>query len=125
MANPATVADLEARWRPLSDNEFANAEAFLEDAWALLLGRRPSLEDDLEGGSVQRANVIRVVCAMVLRVLRNPEGKITEQIDDYKYTRSEDFASGVMFVTPEELADITAPSKRGQRSVRLVAYGEF
>lgn len=123
MPNPATVHDLEERWRPLSEQQSINAVAYLDDAWAMLLSRRPGLEDDLTDGAVSERNVVRVVAAMVLRILRNPEGKASEQIDDYKYTRTELSASGLLHVTPDELADIT-PGRRRRRSIRLVRDGD-
>ena len=62
---------------------------------------------------------------MVLRILRNPEGKQSEQIDDYKYTRGEATASGLLHLTADELAGITPFTKRGRASIRMVAYGEY
>ena len=125
MVNPVQTSDIEARWRPLSAQETINAQAFLNDAWSLLLTRRPSLEDDLTAGTVTFGNVERVVCAMVLRVLKNPDGYVTEGVDDWSGTRSPDMASGALFVTPDELADITpAATRASRRSVRLVAYGD-
>ena len=123
MPNPATISDIEARWRPLNAQQTTNAEAYLDDAWSMLLGRRPSLESDLDEGTVSTNNVVRVLAAMVLRILRNPEGKSQEQIDDYKYTRSELTASGLLHVTGDELADIT-PGRRRRRSIRLVRDGD-
>ena len=122
--NPATTADIEARYKPLNTQQTTNATAYLADAWALLTTRRPTLEADLDAGLVSEANVIRVVAAMVIRVMRNPDGKLSESIDDYKYTRSELLASGLLHVTGDELADIT-PGRRVRRSVRLVAYGDY
>lgn len=123
MPNPATVDDVEARWQPLSEQQTINASALLDDAWALLLSRRPALEDDITASTVSEENVIRVVCAIVLRVLRNPDGKLEERLDDYSYRRDSATSTGGLYVTPDELADIT-PGRRTQRSVRLVAYGE-
>lgn len=123
MANPATVADIEARWRSLSTQQTTNAEALLDDAWAMLLSRRPTLEADITAGTVSEANVIRVICAMVLRVLRNPEGKLEETIDDYSYRRDSATSTGGLYITPDELADLT-PGRASHRSVRLVAYGD-
>jgi len=122
MPNPTTTADIEARWRPLTPQEATNATAYLTDAWALLVTRRPTLETDMTAGTVTTDNARRVVAAMVLRILRNPDGKASEGIDDYRYTRHELTASGLLHVTPDELADIT-PGRR-RRSVRMVAYGE-
>lgn len=124
MANPATIADLEARWRTLTADETGRAVAYLADAWWMLLGRRPNLEADITAGTVSVGNVVRVVSAMVLRVMSNPDGLLEEQIDDYRYRRDSLVASGALHVTADEMADIT-PGRRRQRSVRLVAYGEY
>lgn len=123
MSNPATVGDVEDRWRPLTDQETTNAEALLADAWALLLARRPTLEADITAATVSEENVIRVVVAMVLRVLRNPDGKLEESIDDYSYRRDSAMSTGGLYVTTDELADLT-PGRRRHRSVRLVAYDD-
>ena len=123
MPNPASMSDLEARWRPLTDQEVTNAEAFLDDAYALLLGRRPTLEADVTAGSVTAPNVVRVVCAMVLRVLKNPDGYDEEAVDDWRGRRNTLVASGLLHVTPDELQDIT-PGRRSRRSIRLVVNGD-
>lgn len=123
MSNPAQTTDIEARWRPLTDQETTNAEAFLDDAWSLLLAQRPTLEADLTAGTIAEANVIRVVCAMVLRVLKNPDGFSSETIDDYTYRRDDSLSGGLLYVTSDELADIT-PGRARNRSIRLVVYGD-
>lgn len=123
MANPAAIADIEARWRPLSAQEATNAQAFLTDAWAYLLARRPDLEATITAGTVSTDNAIRVVCAMVLRVLKNPDGWEDEAIDDWRGKRASAIASGELYATPAELADVT-PGRATRKSVRLVAYGE-
>lgn len=123
MTNPVVVADLEARWRPLSDQEQTNATAFLGDAWALLLSRRPDLEAYFAAGTISDATITRVVCAMVLRVMKNPDGYDSESVDDYSYRRNAVIASGLLHVTPDELADLTPMASR-RRSVRLVVYGD-
>ena len=60
---------------------------------------------------------------MALRVLRNPDGKVEESIDDYRYRRDALLASGVLHVTDDELADVT-PGRRQRRSIRLVTLGD-
>ena len=121
--NPATVSDLEDRWRLLSAQETTNATALLDDAWAMLTSRRPNLPTDLDSGAVNTANARRVVCAMVLRVLKNPSGYLEETIDDWTGRRDSVVSSGLLHVTPDELADVT-PGRRGPRSVRMVANGD-
>lgn len=123
MANPATTADIEARWRPLTDQETTNANAFLDDAWAELLSRRPGLEADIAADTVSEANVIRVVSAMVTRVLKNPGGYDSESIDDWSGRRNQLVADGVLRVTSEELA-LVSPGRVTRRSVRLVKDGD-
>lgn len=123
MPNPASTTDIANRWRPLDAQETTNATAFLTDAWALLLSRRPTLEADMAAATVSTDNVRRVVVAMVLRVLKNIDGWAEESIDDWRGKRAELLASGELFVTTSELADVT-PGRKGRRSLRLVAYGD-
>lgn len=123
MPNPATTSDIAARWRTLNTQQEGNAAVLLDDAWDLLLGRRPTLETDMTAGTVRSATVKRVVCAMVLRVLKNPDGKSEVAVDDYRYKRADAIASGELYVTPAELADVS-PGRRSRKSVRLVAYGD-
>jgi hypothetical protein len=123
MPNPATVSDIEARWRPLTAQETTNATAFLDDAWELLISRRPNLETHVADGDVSEANVVRVVAWMVRRVLMNPEAWEDEAIDDWRGRRNALVAAGILTVTPDELADVT-PGRARRRSVRLVAYND-
>lgn len=123
MPNPATISDLESRWRPLSAQETTNAETFLVDAWAELLSRRPNLEADIAAGTISSENVIRVVSAMVLRILKNPGGYDQESIDDWSGRRNALLADGILRVTSEELA-LLSPGRVIRRSVRLVKYGD-
>lgn len=123
MANPATIAEIEARWRPLTAQEITNATAFLGDAWEELLSRRPNLEADIVAGTVTEANAVRVVAAMVLRILKNPDGWDQESIDDWSGRRNTLVADGVLRVTADELAAIT-PGRATRRSVRLVRDGD-
>lgn len=119
---PAKASDLAARWRPLTDQEAANAAVFLDDAWALLVGRRPMLPTWVAAGLVDPANVTRVLCSIVLRVLKNPDGFVSESIDDWSGSRNPLAADGGLRVTADELADVT-PSRMRRRSIRLVVYG--
>jgi hypothetical protein len=123
LPNPVSTTDIEARWRPLSTQETTNASAFLDDAWAYLTDRLPLLEANLAANTVSEDNVIRVVCAMVLRILKNPNGYDSETVDDYTYRRNSLTASGLLVATSDELADLT-PGRKRRSSVRLVVYGD-
>lgn len=102
MANPATITDIEARWRPLTDAETTTASFLLGDAWEIVTSRVPTVDARLADASLSEGLVVQVVSAMVIRVLRNPEGKRSEQIDDYAYTRDASVAGGGLYLSEEE-----------------------
>lgn len=122
--NPATWQDVEARWRTLSDDEQDLATTFLGDAWALLKNKVRDLETRLDDSTLDPDLVVAVESSMVLRVMRNPDGKASESIDDYSFTRDGATATGGLYLTPNELNTLL-PSVARTRSQRLVAYGDF
>lgn len=107
MPNPATTADLVARWRSLSTQETTTGQTLLDDAWRMLKRHFTSLGVDLEaevaGDAELAAEVVRVESNAVLRVLKNPDGMAQESIDDYRYLRADENASGELYFTDEEL----------------------
>lgn len=104
MANPVTTDDVEDRWRTLTDAELVGAQALLDDAWSIVLAQVPHLEERIASGAVASGLVVSVVTAMVLRVLRNPEGLRQESIDDYSYTRDQALSGGLLYLTDAELS---------------------
>ncbi len=127
MTNPARTSDLEARWRPLSTQETTNGETFLEDAWRMLRRRITTLEDDIaddETGDLE-AEVIRVLATAVLRVMKNPDGKRQETIDDYSWQRDQAVSAGLLYFTDEELnaliVDDSGPT--GAFSINMLGSG--
>jgi hypothetical protein len=119
----ATVADVEGRWRPLTDAEAAVAGTWLADASELLRLQVPSIDARVADESVSAAFVAGVVARAVLRVLRNPDGKVSESIDDYTYRRADGVADGSLFIAAEDLALLRPAGSRGTSSVRLLARG--
>jgi hypothetical protein len=101
--NPTVVSDLEDRFRPLTDAEKTVANALLIDAWVELLARIPDLEDRMVAGRVSDALVRRVVAAMAVRVLKNPDAIRQWQIDDASFTRDQLVSSGMLYASPDEL----------------------
>lgn len=108
MANPVTTGDLEARWRPLTPDEQTTANSRLGDAWAILTRRLPTLQGRIDAGTVDVDVVTYVVCEMVLRALRNPEGYTQEATGPFSASRDVNVASGRVTVTAEELALLSA-----------------
>lgn len=102
--NPVELSDVEARWHPLSADEKPVASSLLDDAWNVLLVRAPGAFSQLDDGTLSPAVVRAVICAAVLRVLRNPEGNRSESIDDYSWTRDGAVSSGALYFTDDELS---------------------
>jgi hypothetical protein len=123
MANPTTTGDLEARWRSLSSGEISTAQAFLDDAWEELISRVPSVEDRLADETLRPGLVVKVVTAMVLRVLRNPDGKASEGIDDYQYTRDRALSAGLLYASDEEVA-LLSPVGASTSAFTITPYFE-
>ena len=121
MANPVTVADLEARWRPLTPVEASVAASLLADAWAIMLARVPDVEARLSS-TLSGDLVVAVESAMVLRVLRNPDGKRQETIDDYSWTRDNAVSAGLLYLSDEELA-LLGPSGAASNAFSIRPYG--
>lgn len=111
--NPAAVSDVEARWRPLSPQEATNAGTFLDDAWLILKSRLPDIEASFLNDNDRRMNVVRVLTAAVLRVLKNPDGLRQESVDDYAYTRDEAVSAGVLYITEDEIGSLVPNASNG------------
>lgn len=123
MTNPAAVTDVEDRWRPLDAQETTNAETFLDDAWVMLKRRLARLGVDIETEIATdddaSAEVVRILATAVLRVLRNPDGKTREAIDDYSWSVNEAVASGLLYFTDDEL-DGLVPGSGGKGRAFMV-----
>lgn len=104
MANPATVDDLIRRsLRPLSDDEKRVGEQWLEDAWAILTTQKPFVSEKVDHSGSYRSLVVQILCAMVIRVLNNPDGKYQESGDDYSYSRDAAVSTGALYISDSEL----------------------
>lgn len=102
----AIVADVTNRWRPLTLEEEAVAAALLQEAEAILAVASPGIRERA-AASPDAAVVARsVVVSMVLRVLKNPDSVRQFSIDDYTQVRDQVASSGLLYATPEELAQV-------------------
>lgn len=119
--SPAVVADVEARFpRPLTEAEQSFTQSLLDDAWSLALDSVADLEARYASGLVRPESAVRVLCAMVLRVLRNPEGKKQESIDDYSWTRDNAVSSGLLYLSDDERSQLGSAlaGERGAFTIR-------
>lgn len=73
MAYNVSTADIEARWRSLSDAESDVATTLIDDAIALLDTYRSGLAAAVASGRVAERLVVMTVADAVIRVLTNPD----------------------------------------------------
>jgi hypothetical protein len=114
----ATWSDVEVRLgRALTEVEQRQVSAWLDDVESTIKSRIPTLDDLVAGGSLLAATVRKVEAAAVIRVLRNPDGKLTERIDDYSWTRNASTSSGALSLTDDEWAELTPSSSSDAFSI--------
>jgi hypothetical protein len=118
------VADVQNRWRVLDADEAMIAPTLIADAQDILetAAEHAGVTEDVVAGTerLQRAYV-RVVASMVARVLKNPDGFLTETEDAYTYRRDSAVSSGALYVSPEEIGSLTPipVRRRGAFSITL------
>lgn len=128
MDSPATFQDVADRWRPLTADETAKVTLLLADAWALIKLRIPGIEARLAAlpPTLDVNLVIMVQAAMVMRMMRNPDGYRQEQIQGYSYTRDDNSASGALFLSADELDLLEASaSSSGAYTIRPYYAANF
>lgn len=102
----ATVDDLEARWRPLSEDEAAKSETLLDDAGVMLA----SLVT-VDGEDEQQLALLRVVsCSMVMRAMMASESE-TFGLSQVDYGMGP-FSQAAHFANPSGDLYLTAQEKR-------------
>ncbi|MCZ2837142.1 hypothetical protein [Modestobacter sp. VKM Ac-2985] len=110
MDNPVQVTDIEARFRPLTDLEKVTVQDLLDDAWGLLGPHQPAMTRRVEAELLLPATIKAVVKAMVLRVLRNPDGIRQFGSDEASFTRDNTVSTGELYVSATELETLTGES---------------
>jgi hypothetical protein len=105
MSYDVTPDDIEARWRPLTSDETTVATTLLADAEALLDNALPGLAAAVDDETVSLTIVTAVIVAMVVRVLRNPDGVKSETIGDYSYVR--DSSDSGLLLLESDLSPLT------------------
>ena len=110
----ATATDVANRLgRPLSPDETTLVTIRLADAERLILKKIPDLAAQITDGDIDIEDVKQVEAEAVLRVVRNPEGFISETDGNYTYMMSQESASGVLEITPAEWALLGVIIRRG------------
>lgn len=102
------IDDLEARFRPLVGDERTVAVSLIDDAWAIAQAQLPLLAAEVASGRYPVGVVRAVLCAMVIRVLRNPDGVRTWAVDDYSQTRDQSVSAGALYLSTDEMTLMSA-----------------
>lgn len=109
MASPATDMDLSNRsLRTLTSQQLTVGAVLLGDAWSVITAKIPPAVDRVTTDAAFEALVIQVQCAMVLRVLNNPDGKFEESSDDYSYRRDQAVSTGMLYLSDAEESLLSA-----------------
>jgi len=116
----AVLDDVSTRLgRPITaPDEVAQVNAWIGDAESLVLARIPDLEARVVDGAPTVAVVAMVVANAVIRKIKNPDGKVSEGVDDYNYRYNEQTRKGELFLTDEEWALLTPASSASAFSTR-------
>jgi hypothetical protein len=119
-----TPADIVSRWRPLTPEEANIIASVIADAQDIL---EVAAEDagipEVTAGDGRRVRAyVRLVATMVIRVLRNPDGFLTETIDDYTYRRDSAVSAGALYLSDDELGQLRpvgGPRRRSSFTIVL------
>lgn len=117
---PVAPDEIVDRWRPLESDEAGIIDKVIGDAQDIL-------EDDAEAEGIsmpttergQRAYV-RAVANMVIRVLKNPDGILTETVDGYMYRRDSAVSSGALVPTDDEIGRLRPIVRRRRGAFTIV-----
>lgn len=115
--------DVESRWRTLTPAEASIADTVIEDAQDILESAAEDL--GLEFASTPRSERTykRIVASMVIRVLKNPDGLLSETIDDYTYRRDSAVSAGALYASASEVDQLRAPTGRARRGAFSIRLG--
>ncbi|ASJ79532.1 head-to-tail adaptor [Mycobacterium phage Kalnoky] len=98
----ATASDVTARWaRQPTDEETALINVRLADVERMIKRRIPDLATRVTDSDYLE-DLKQVEADAVLRLVRNPEGYLSETDGNYTYMLRSDLASGKLEIFPEE-----------------------
>lgn len=102
----ATTDDVAAAWRALTDEEFVQASFYLDFASEIIRIDVPSVDSRLAAGTLSAGLLTGIATAMVLRVMKNPDGyrQVQESIEDYSTTKVRDntLSTGGLYLAEDE-----------------------
>lgn len=115
MAGLVDVSDVSTVYGELTALQAAQVSAWLARLSAMVRLRYPTIDARVAASADLGVLTRGVLVDAVLRVLRNPDGKVSETIDDYTYRRSDTVADGSLYLTDDEWA-LLEPALSGASS---------
>lgn len=136
MANPICGIDrLERSFeRPLVENdelkEKSAATQWLDDAWGILQDEIPGIEGRVmlppeDPAHLRMGSVARVMVAMVIRVLRNPDARRQLGEDTFQETVDAAVSSGQLYVSEGERGQLLSGGSAGAAALPKVFNVSF
>ena len=122
MSNWATPQDVIDRWvGPGVPTDEELLEALIDDAEAIVLAEYPGIQDRIDAGKLNGELVTMVVCRMVSRLLRNPEGLSYWQQQTGPFGQARNFGDGGtdIWITIQERELLRAVGRGKSFSVNL------
>lgn len=102
----ADAADVTVRWGKAADDVDDETTALIEvrlgDVERMIKRRIPDLDDQITDETIDVEDVKQVEADAVLRLVRNPEGYLSETDGNYTYMLKQELASGKLEILPEE-----------------------
>ena len=99
----ASAADVTTLWAKEPEPEVISLiERRLEQVERMLKRRIPDLAVRITAGDIDEADVVDIEADAVLRVVRNPDGYLSETDGGYTYQLQSDLSSGKLTITDEE-----------------------
>ena len=113
----ATLEDVQARYHlPIEESLHNLVESRLEDAENKIRVRIPALDERIAQGRVAESTVIRVTADAVIRLLRNPEGFISETDGNYTYQRGQTDGASDLTIPADDWRDLGV--RKGMRTIQ-------
>ena len=99
----ATADDVSVRWtRTPTAEESALIDVRLADVERMIRKKIPTLDGLITAGTIDVEDVIQVESDAVLRLVRNPEGFVSETDGNYTYQFNHQSSAGRLEILPEE-----------------------
>lgn len=99
----ASAADVTTLWAKEPEPEVISLiERRLEQVERMIKRRIPDLAVRITAGDIDGADVVDIEADAVLRVVRNPDGYLSETDGGYTYQLQSDLSRGKLTITDEE-----------------------